>query len=75
VVRLQGGVVNPIEYEGKKAYKLNKQTVHVKWLTKDRIAIEAKIDYRTDWKILERVIDGQTMLSRFASQEVPGNRR
>ena len=75
VARLQGGVVNPVEYEGKKAYKLNKQTVHVKWLAKDRIAIEEKIDYRTDWKILERVIDGQTMLSRFASQEVPGNRR
>jgi hypothetical protein len=49
--------------------------VHVKWLAKDRIAIEEKIDYRTDWKILERVIDGQTMLSRFASQEVPGKRR
>ena len=75
VARLQGGVVNSVEYEGKKAFKLNNNTKHVKWLTKDRIAIEEKIDYRTDWKILERVIDGQTMLSRFASQKVPGNRR
>lgn len=75
VVRLQAGVVNPVEYEGKKAYKLNNKTVHVKWLTKDRIAIEEKIDYRTDWKILERIIDGQTMLSRISSQNVSGNRR
>ena len=75
VARLQGGVVNPVEYEGKKAYKLNNQTLHVKWLTKDRIAIEEKIDYRTDWKILERVTDGQTMLSRIASQKVSGYRR
>lgn len=70
VVRLQGGVVNPVEYEGKKAYKLNNKTLHVKWLTKDRIAVEEKIDYRIDWKILERVTDSQTMLSRIASQYV-----
>ena len=75
VVRLQGGVVNPVEYEGKKVYNLNNQTLHVKWLTKDRIAVEEKIDYRTDWKILERVTDGQTMLSRIASQNVSGNRK
>ena len=75
VVRFQGGVVNPVEYEGEKAYKLNNHTKQVKWLTKDRIAVEEKIDYRTDWKILERVTDGQTMLSRIASQNVSGNHR
>ena len=45
----------------------------MKWLAKDRIAIEEKIDYRTDWKILERVTDGQNMLNRIASQIVSGN--
>ena len=75
VVRLQGVVVNPVEYEGKKAYKLNDHTKQVKWLTKDRIAVEEKIDYRTDWKILERVTDGQTMLSRIAGQNVSGNHK
>ncbi len=73
VIRHQGGVVNPIEYEGKKAYKLQKNTVNFRWLTKNRIAIEEKIDYRTDYKILERVTDNQTMLSRIASQIIPGN--
>jgi hypothetical protein len=67
VLRLKGGVVNPVEYEGKKAYRLNDKTLHVKWLTKDRIAVEEKIDYRTDYKILERVTDGQTMMNRITS--------
>ncbi len=75
VFRFQGGAINPVEYEGKKAYRLNDKTLHVKWLTKDRIAVEEKIDYRTDWKILERVTDGQTMLSRIANQNVSRNRR
>ena len=75
VFRFQNGVVNPVEYEGKEAYKLNDITLRVKWLTKDRIAVEEKIDYRTDWKILERVTDGQIMLSRIASHNVSGNRR
>jgi hypothetical protein len=70
VVRLQGGVVNPVEYEDKKTFKLNNNTKQVKWLTKDRIAIEEKIDYRTDWKILERDTDKQTMLSRIARQNL-----
>ena len=73
VVRLQRGVVNAVEYEDKKTFKLNNNTKHVKWLAKDRIAIEEKIDYRTDWKILERVTDGQNMLNRIASQIVSGN--
>lgn len=75
VFRFQGGVVNPVEYDGKKAYKLNGKTQRVKWLTKDRIAIEEIIDYRIDWKILERVTDGQTMLNRIASQYVSRHRR
>ncbi len=74
VLRLQAGVVNAVAYDGKKAYKLNNQTLRVKWLTKDRVAVEEKIDYRTDWKILERVNDGLTMLRRIANKTVSGSR-
>lgn len=71
LVNRGGGVANPVEYEGKNAYRLNdKASLKVKWLTKDRIAVEERIDYRTDWKILERVTDGHTMLSRIASRNI-----
>lgn len=71
LVNRGGGVANPVEYEGKNAYRLNdKASLKVKWLTKDRIAVEERIDYRTDWKILERVTDGRTMLSRIASRNI-----
>lgn len=64
----RGGAANTIEYNGKNGYKLNKKTsMNVKWLNKDRIAIEEHIDYRIDWKILERVTDGQSMMSRITS--------
>ena len=63
----RGGIANPVEYIGKKAYKLGFNNVSkVKWLTKDRIAVEEHIDYRIDWKILEHVNDGQSMMSRIA---------
>lgn len=71
----RGGVANTIEYISKNVYKLNNnKTMSIKWLTKDRIAIEERIDYRIDWKILERVTDGQTMMSRIATQFVSGRR-
>ena len=67
----RGGVANPVEYDGKKSYKLNNKIINnVRWLTKDRIAVEEKIDYRIDWKILERVTDGESMMCRFARQYV-----
>ncbi len=76
VVRLNGGEANSVEYNGKIAYTLNsKTTFRVIWLTKNRIAVEEKIDYRTDYKILERVNAGQTMLSRIATRYVLGTRR
>ncbi len=66
----RGGGVDKVEYDGKKAYKMGNKTYQVKWLTKDRIAVEEHIDYRIDWQILERVTDGQTPLSRIASQNL-----
>ncbi|MBR0539058.1 MAG: hypothetical protein IJK36_02395 [Bacteroidales bacterium] len=74
VLLSRGGVANAIEYNGKNTYKLNNKAISVKWLTKDRIAIEERIDYRIDWKILERVNDGQTMMGRIATRFVSGRR-
>ena len=69
-----GGAVDKIEYNGKKSFKVGNKTCQVKWLTKDRIAVEEHIDYRTDWMILERVTDGTTPLSHIASQFISKTR-
>ena len=66
----RGGGVDKINFDGKKAYKVGNKSYQIKWLSKDRIAIEDRIDYRIDWMILERVTDGVTPLSRIASQYV-----
>ena len=70
----RGGIVDKIEIGSKKAYTSAGKTHQIKWLSKNRIAIEDRIDYRTDWMILERVMDGSTPLSHIAGQYV-GNRR
>ena len=70
----RGGGVDIIELNGKKAYMSAGKTYQIKWLSKNRIAIEDHIDYRTDWMILERVTDGSTPLSHIAGQYV-GNHR
>lgn len=62
-----GGGVDKVEYEGKKAYKAGNKVYQVKWLSKNRIAIEYCQDYRIDWMILERMTDGTTPLSHIAS--------
>ena len=64
----EGGVVDKIEYNGKKSFKVGNATSQVKWLSKDRIAVEQQNGYRTDWMILERVTDGSSPLSHIASQ-------
>ena len=66
----RGGGIDKIELDGKKAYKTGKKSYQVKWLSKDRIAIEDRIDYRIDWMIMERVTDGSSPLSHIASQYV-----
>ena len=69
-MKKDGGIVNQISYIDKNSYKLPKSVLRIKWLSKNRIAIEEKIDYRIDWKILERVTEKQSMMSRIASQYV-----
>ena len=69
-----GGGVDKVEYDGKNAYKMGNKTYRVKWLSKDCIAVEERIDYRIDWQILERVTDGRTPLSCIASQNMRRNR-
>lgn len=71
IMKKDGGIVNQISYIDKNSYKLPKSVLRIKWLSKNRIAIEEKIDYRIDWKILERVTEKQSMMSRIASQYVP----
>jgi hypothetical protein len=70
----RGGAVDKVEFDGKNAYKMGNKTYRVKWLSKNRIAVEERIDYRIDWQILERVTDGQTPLSCIASQNMNRNR-
>ena len=65
-----GGFVVDVVYNGMKAYTYNDVTHQVKWLSKDRIAVEVRFDYRTDWQILERVTDGQQPLSHIISQYI-----
>ena len=68
------GGIKTIEYDGKNAYKNGDTVYPIKWLTKDRIAIEEHIDYRTDWMILERIKDGTTPLSNIASDFISKKR-
>ena len=70
LVNGRGGTVDEVIYDGKKAFKVGSVTYQVKWLSKDRIAVEEHIDYRTDWQILERVTDGQTPMSHIISQYI-----
>lgn len=74
ILSKSGGGVDKIDYNGKKSYKVGNKTQQVKWLSKDRIAVEEHIDYRTDWMIMERVTDGTTPLSHIASQYISKSR-
>ena len=71
----RGGIVEKVEFLSKKSFKIGSTTHQVKWLTKDRIAIDDIADYRIDWIIVERVTDGICPLSRIASQYISNRRR
>lgn len=62
------GLVDKIEFNGKKSYKIGNKNSLVKWLSKDVVAIEEKVDYRTDWLIIERVTDGTIPLAKIAGK-------
>ena len=66
------GIVGDVVYDGKKGYtyKYNNITRKVKWLSKDRIAVELHTEIGTDWQILERVTDGQTPMSYIISSYI-----
>ena len=66
------GIVGDVVYDGKKGYtyKYNDITRKVKWLSKDRIAVELHTEIGTDWQILERVTDGQTPMSYIISSYI-----
>ena len=65
-----GGEVDDIKLNGKKAYTYNNMAHQVKWLSKNRIAVERSIENRIDWMIMERVTDGQTPMSCIISQYI-----
>ena len=65
-----GGAVNDVIYDGKKAYKIGEVNNKLKWLTKDRIAVEMLKDGGTDWLILERSTDSQPPLSYIISHHI-----
>ena len=64
------GSFDEIKYIGNKGYKIIKDRFNddsneirnVTWISNDLIAIEVKVDYRTDYQILERMKDGKTIL-------------
>lgn len=64
------GSYDEIEYIGNKGYKIIKdkfnddanETLNVKWISNDLIAVEFKVDYRTDYRILERMKDEKAIL-------------
>lgn len=57
VITPKSGRVLEIEYDGKRSYKTGNIPQRVKWLSKNRIAVEIISDNRRDWNILERVTD------------------
>lgn len=64
------GYYEEIEYLGNKGFKIIKDRFHddaneirkVTWISNDLIAVEFKVDYRTDYQILERMKENKTIL-------------
>lgn len=62
------GDVRRVQFPNKNTLMLPKEKCSVKWLSKDVIALEVYNDFRTDYQILERVSDGQSVMSLIASR-------
>lgn len=64
------GFYEDIEYIGNKGYMIIKdrfhddanETLNVTWISNDLIAVEFKVDYRTDFRILERMKEDKSIL-------------
>ena len=64
------GSYEEIEYIGNKGYKIIKdrfnddanEALNVKWISNDLIAVEFKVDYRTDYRILKRMKEDKSIL-------------
>ena len=62
-----------VEYNGNKDYTIIKDRFHdeaneihkIKWISNDLIAVEFKVDYRTDYQILEKVKDDTSILEHI----------
>ena len=64
-----GGAAQTCEYPDKNTIHLGNDTDwHIKWLSKDVIAIERQKDSGIDWQICERVTDSVPMLNHIAAK-------
>lgn len=79
IILLHGsnGGINPVKYapNSKKSYKWLMEVLNAKWIGKDCVAIENKQGVYTNYTILERVTDGQTMLGRIAGLNLSASGR
>ena len=64
-----GGAAQTCEYPDKNTIRLgNDIEWHIKWLSKDVIAIERQQNHGIDWQIVERVTDSVPMLNHIAAK-------
>ena len=70
-----GGQVMKGGSTDKNSLTQNNQTRAIKWISKDIAAMELRKENISSWQILERVTDGQTLLSRILSSQTSNRNR
>jgi hypothetical protein len=70
-----GGQVMKGGSKDKNSLTQNDQTRAIKWISKDIAAMEIRKENISNWQILERVTDGQTLLSRIVSSQTSNRNR
>lgn len=63
----QGMILNA-EYKDKGSFKMSKTERHVKWLSKDCVAIDFTDGYRTDYEIWQRIDDEEPLINKIADK-------
>ena len=70
-----GGQVMKGGSKDKNSLTQNDQTRAIKWISKDIAAMEIRKENISNWQILERVTDGQTLMSRILSSQTSNRNR
>ncbi len=68
IVASNQGMLSNAEYNGKKSLKINGTEHHIKWLSKDCIAIDFTNGYRTDYEIWQRIDDEEPIIKKIADK-------